>query len=130
MRPQLTYPKKSHPAAPRDGDKLQARSRVRRLVWSGWLPRVTTLHCVHCGGPAAEYDHYLGYGTAHHTAVWPVCRPCHVRMGVDRGEYPGSPRGPASDACRICGEARPPYRRGRSNRCRNNVLRNGRERRA
>ncbi len=33
--------------------------------------------CFDCGGPAMEYDHYLGYEREHWLDVQPLCRPCH-----------------------------------------------------
>lgn len=88
MPSDLTFPQKSHPKAPRDGDKRQARQRVRYLVKTGRLLNPHTLLCVLCGRPATEYDHYLGYDAAHHETVQPVCRPCNTRVGFARGERP------------------------------------------
>lgn len=68
---------------PRDGDKIQARRRVRLLVRLGYLPRASDLPCTDCGQRWVEgeawfgYDHYLGYDAEHHEHVEPVCIPCH-----------------------------------------------------
>jgi len=78
------------PAAPRDGDKRQARKRVNQLVLSGKLPRPGDLPCADCGHVGAdrrhEYDHYRGYAAEHHLAVQAVCSVCHHRREEERGE--------------------------------------------
>lgn len=73
------------PDPPRDGDKKQARKRVNVLVRTGRIPRPNALPCTDCGhvwSPGErrhEYDHYLGYGAAHHLDVQPVCTTCHAQ---------------------------------------------------
>ena len=112
--------------APRDGDKRQAQDRISKLTTAGLLPKARTLPCTDCGKPARDYDHYLGYGAAHHLDVQPVCSSCHLKRGYARGELlprmervppPKIPR-PKRQDCAICGRAKPPYRHGRCNRCR------------
>ena len=91
-------PAKTHngplPAAPRDGDKRQARKRVNHLIGAGKLPRPNDLPCFDCGHVADgtngrhEYDHHLGYGAANHFDVQAVCTKCHRTRETDRGVYP------------------------------------------
>lgn len=89
VRPALSGPK---PAAPRDGDKVQARQRVNVEVRSGRRAHPNSFACIDCGhvwchgGHRHEYDHHLGYGTEQHGAVEPVCSPCHAARGLARGE--------------------------------------------
>ena len=116
------------PAPVRDGDKHQAHHRINYLVKKGRLPRASTLACVDCGGPALDYDHHLGYASSHHFDVQPVCRRCHMKRSVARGETPPPPRRPTVVACVICGRAEGPFRRGRCVRCRDYFRRHGGER--
>lgn len=58
-------------------DERRARTTVNRAVRIGKLPRVTTLACVTCSGPAREYHHHLGYERANWLMVIPVCAQCH-----------------------------------------------------
>lgn len=76
-----------------DLKKRLARGRLNEAVRDGKLPRARTLACVDCGEPAREYDHLHGYDDEHALDVEAVCRPCHVKRGVARGEWP---RGDAS----------------------------------
>jgi len=74
-----------HPAAPRDGDKEQARQRINVEVRTGKRPHPNNLSCVDCGHiwvkgeRRHEYDHHLGYSSAHHYDVQPVCTLCHAK---------------------------------------------------
>ena len=61
-----------------NGDKHRARSLVNVRIRRGTLVSPSTLLCVDCGGPASEYDHYLGYAPEHKLDVQAVCRPCHL----------------------------------------------------
>jgi hypothetical protein len=71
------------PHPPRDGDKKQARKRIEVDIRNGWLAHPNTLPCFDCGHVwklgdwRHSYDHYLGYGAAHHRDVQPVCVKCH-----------------------------------------------------
>ena len=73
------------PRPGRDGDKLQARSRVNFEVKRGDRPHPNELPCVDCGhvwrgnGNRHEYDHHKGYDAEHHYDVVPVCRRCHTK---------------------------------------------------
>ena len=113
------------PAPARDGDKAQARHRVRHYTAKGWLPHPSSLPCADCGRPAREYDHYLGYGAEHHLDVQPVCRLCHMRRGIDRGEInnrAGTGRPRSVPACTNCGRVNQKgerYTNGRCKRCDN-----------
>jgi hypothetical protein len=75
-------------AAPRDGDKVQARHRINYLVASGAIPAPSELPCTDCGrswvegGSRHEYDHYLGYAAEHHEDVQAVCSPCHRKRAT------------------------------------------------
>ena len=86
----LFYGPPPHP--PRDGDKKQARQRVNVLVRTKKIPPPNALPCFDCGHihtPGErrhEYDHYLGYGPAHHLHVQPVCTNYHQQRGLKRGE--------------------------------------------
>jgi hypothetical protein len=68
-------------AKARDGDRRQARRRVRYLIECGELAGPETLPCADCGHLGDdlphEYDHHLGYAAEHHEDVEPVCPPCH-----------------------------------------------------
>jgi hypothetical protein len=70
-------------AAPRDGDRMQARGRVNYLVDAGLIPDPNDLPCADCGHKHAagecrhEYDHHLGYAAEHHESVEAVCSSCH-----------------------------------------------------
>lgn len=61
--------------------KRHARAKVTYAVRSGKLPHPSKLHCVNCGGPAAEYDHVLGYEDMYAYAVHPKCSSCHRKEG-------------------------------------------------
>lgn len=80
------------PHPPRDGDKKQARQRVNVEVRTGRRPRPNTIPCVECGHiwkegeRRHEYDHYLGYGAAHHLHVEVVCTLCQRARSMRRGE--------------------------------------------
>ncbi len=81
------------PKTGRDGDKLQARARVNALVKQGILLHPNKLPCTDCGhrwkkegDRRHEYDHHKGYAAKHHLTVEPVCRPCHCRRAIRRGE--------------------------------------------
>jgi uncharacterized protein (DUF2132 family) len=51
---------------------------VNTHVRRGTLVPPSAQRCADCGGPAAEYDHYLGYAPEHKLDVQPVCRSCHL----------------------------------------------------
>lgn len=127
VRPKQTSAKPS-----RDGDRVQARQSVYYAVRRGRIPHPSTLACVHCGQPAKEYDHHLGYAAEHHYDVQPICRPCNIRVGFSRGERIPSgnsvPRPPSTSVCIICDEYKPPYTRGRCERCRGYLRKHGVER--
>jgi hypothetical protein len=72
--------------------RVKVRGRVARAVRSGALPRVSALRCADCGGPARDYDHHLGYDDEHALDVVALCRRCHARRGVERGEWPRGDR--------------------------------------
>lgn len=80
------------PNPPRDGDKVQARSRINTLVRTGKIPKPNDLPCHDCGHVYGddqkrhEYDHYLGYEGMNHYAVQSVCSACHRRRTKARGE--------------------------------------------
>lgn len=61
-----------------------ARSTVHYAVKVGRLPRANTVPCVDCGGPAEEYDHYLGYEAEQWLAVQAVCHACHWKRTRQR----------------------------------------------
>lgn len=88
-----------------------ARNRVNEAVRLGKMPHCRTLPCADCSGVAQEYDHHLGYDTVNHLAVEAVCKPCHVRRTVTRGEMLSGDRNPSrrrperllrGDAWRAC----------------------------
>jgi hypothetical protein len=95
-----TGPRRYGPLASpgRDGDKLQSRSRVNRMVEQGKLSDPNMLPCADCGhlgdGRRHEYDHYLGYAAEHHIDVQAVCTICHGKRARDRGEYANRQRKP------------------------------------
>src|SRR5687767_11355225 len=62
----------------RDAERNQrARVAVQEAIRRKQLPRPTTLPCVSCGKPAAEYHHHLGYELEHQLDVQPLCHLCH-----------------------------------------------------
>ena len=89
-KPPLPNGRKFSP--PRDGDKSQARHRINYYVVLGLIPSPNSLPCHDCGHiykPGKirhEYGHYKGYGAAHHEDVQSVCRICHTKRFVERGE--------------------------------------------
>lgn len=93
-RPRIN-PKSGRPgpvAAPaRDGDRKQARQRVNVEVRTGRRPHPNALPCTDCGHVWApgerrhEYDHFRGYGAAHHLEVQSVCTTCHAAREQQRG---------------------------------------------
>ena len=113
---------------PRDGDAAQAHGWVNYQVRLGRFPRASTVPCIDCGRPAHDYDHHLGYGATHHLDVQPVCRGCHMRRGVARGERKPPPKRTNVSICAVCGTERPPFRRGRCNACRLYLSEHGVER--
>ena len=74
----------------RDGDKLQARSRINHDVELGIIPNPNEMRCTDCGHLGRdrrhEYDHFLGYAKEHHYDVEVVCSRCHSRRAAERGE--------------------------------------------
>ena len=74
----------------RDGDKLQARSRINHDVEAGIIPNPNDIHCADCGhigdDRRHEYDHYLGYASENHYNVEAVCSFCHHNRARERGE--------------------------------------------
>lgn len=83
----------------RDGNKTQARARVRYLVRVGRLPRARTLPCVDCGhvwsvgARRHEYDHHRGYSREHQLDVEPVCSRCHHKRDNARARQTHCKRG-------------------------------------
>lgn len=65
----------------RDGDKLQARASVNRLIRYGKIPspsEVPCSQCKHCGDDRKhEYHHHNGYSAEHHLDVIVLCSKCH-----------------------------------------------------
>lgn len=79
--------------AAREGDRLQARTRVNYLVTKGRIPDPNALPCTDCGhttetGPSRrhEYDHHKGYSAEHQLDVEVVCTRCHHARSRCRGE--------------------------------------------
>lgn len=56
---------------------IKAHSAVHNGVRDGKMPHASTLSCHHCGRPAVEYHHHLGYDREHWLDVIPLCKPCH-----------------------------------------------------
>ncbi len=77
----LRKPMGPQPFSERDGDKLQARASVNRLVRRGKIPSPSTLPCHTCGHTGTdkhhEYHHHNGYGAGHHLDVIVLCGTCH-----------------------------------------------------
>jgi hypothetical protein len=67
-------------------NKDRARWATKQAWRTNKIPHPKTLLCSDCGGPAVEYDHYLGYEREHWLDVQPVCRRCHHQRGYKRGE--------------------------------------------
>ena len=80
-------------AAPRDGDRQQARRSVQTAIQRGERPHPDALPCTDCGHtwqpgqPHRQYDHYLGYSSAHHQDVEAVCIRCRYDRAIRRGEF-------------------------------------------
>ncbi len=76
----------------RDGDRKQAKNRVRTLVRCGIIPAAASLPCVDCGGMEVdgeaetlhEYDHWKGYSPEHHEDVQVRCVKCHRKVEAVR----------------------------------------------
>lgn len=72
----------------RDGDKLQARSRINHDVRLGLRPDPNSLHCAICGHKGEdrrhEYHHLMGYAPEHHYDVLPLCSRCHSEEHHDQ----------------------------------------------
>ncbi len=74
----------------RNGDAKQARSRINYFVEVGLIPAPNDLPCTDCGhvyregGKRHEYDHYNGYGAAHHEDVEAACSGCHYERERSR----------------------------------------------
>ena len=62
----------------RNKHKNRARGRIFDAVRSGRIKPATDFPCVHCGKPALEYHHHLGYDDAHSFDVIPLCKTCHI----------------------------------------------------
>lgn len=58
-------------------ERRSARIAVATAVAGGRLAPALSRPCRDCGGPAREYDHYLGYDKEHWLDVEAVCRRCH-----------------------------------------------------
>jgi len=102
---------------PDDPIKRRAYVAVRLAVAAGALPRPDTLPCADCDRPAVEYDHHNGYDLAHCLDVLALCRRCHMKRGVSRGERKPPPkRTHLVSMCVVC-EAAPPHAKGRCNAC-------------
>lgn len=63
--------KRNHP------EKVAAHDAVWNAIHAGKLRPAKDYHCVDCGAPAMEYDHYLGYAEQFRLCIQPVCRKCH-----------------------------------------------------
>jgi hypothetical protein len=70
--------------AQRYPERHAARLAVFAKTKLGLMPRGKDLPCTDCGGPAREYDHYLGYDRAHWFDVEAVCRRCHLEREKPR----------------------------------------------
>lgn len=117
-----------HPAAPRDGDREQARQRINVEVRAGRRPHPNSLPCVDCahewrpGRRRHEYHHHLGYAPEHHLDVIPLCTKCHAkRDGSKAGticclrghEYTPGNTILKADGTRCCRQCRRDRDRGR-----------------
>lgn len=73
--------KRTVPRGQRYPEHDRARHAVERAVLAGRLPRPRDLPCTDCGhvgeDPRHEYDHHLGYDSAHWLDVEVVCAVCH-----------------------------------------------------
>jgi hypothetical protein len=59
-------------------ERTRARDAIQNAIREGRFPKVENFACVHCGNPAQEFHHYLGYDESHWFDVCPLCKPCHV----------------------------------------------------
>lgn len=68
----------------RDGDKIQARSRINIDITNGLRPDPNSLYCSLCGHKGNdrrhEYHHVQGYEKEHHYDVLPLCTKCHHKI--------------------------------------------------
>lgn len=62
----------------RNKQKFLSRGRVHERVSSGLMQPATAFPCAHCGQPALEYHHHLGYDDVHSFDVIPLCKKCHI----------------------------------------------------
>ncbi len=74
-------------------EKKSARNRVHNRIKKGRWKNASAYPCFDCGrvwkdgDRPHEYDHHRGYAPEHGIDVQPVCRACHVKRGVARGEF-------------------------------------------
>lgn len=61
----------------RNPGSASAHNAVYLAVQEGTIRPVTDFFCVHCGQPAQEYHHHLGYERQNWLNVEPVCQSCH-----------------------------------------------------
>ncbi len=66
-------------SAERHPDRKKIISAVRHTIYSGVLPRISTLSCIACGNPATEYHHHNGYAPEYWLDVVPMCHTCHQK---------------------------------------------------
>lgn len=57
--------------------QLRARQVIRDRILTKDMQPASNYFCVHCGQPAQEYDHHLGYEEKYWYAVFPICVQCH-----------------------------------------------------
>lgn len=63
-------------------ERRKARTAVMHAVERGDIPPAKELDCAHCGQPALEYHHFLGYERNHWLDVIPLCHPCHTEADL------------------------------------------------
>lgn len=72
----------------RDGDRVQAWSRIHEEIQRGSLLPASAYPCTDCGrrhrpgDPPFHHDHHRGYSGATQLAVQPVCPRCHRRRSA------------------------------------------------
>ena len=85
---ELRKPMGLPPSPCRDGDKIQARAKINRLIQSEKLANPNSLPCVDCNHLGSdkrhEYDHYKGYAGINHLEVECVCTSCHAKREKQR----------------------------------------------
>lgn len=65
-------------------DKVYARHRTSTRIYRGIIPPAKEFKCMDCGKQALDYDH-PDYSKP--DLLEPVCKKCHKKRGIQRGQF-------------------------------------------